>query len=245
MNQVFDQIYTKVWNEVFAGIKPLDQEAFKNVYTKDIQLPKQFACALSGTPVYSGTEYGYKKFMSQEENKKRMNTDNFMEPRSDIPNFAGLLGLMKNRSLFRGSRSINSELVEESDDIYSSSYIYQSTHIYSCQKVMYCYNTKTSEYLLASKGSGDCSFGIRIMDSGNTSNSFDVHWSGKCAHTYFSHDCYDLRDCMFCFHIVSKQYCIGNMQFTEDEYKTMKEKLLKEYFAQLASSNAFVSINQL
>ncbi len=245
MNKVFEQIYTKVWEEIFPGINPIDQAAFKKLYCNDIPLPQAYPAISGNISVYSSPEYGYKKFITKEESEKRMNTDNFMEPKTDIASFADVLKLMEKRATFRGNRALNSDVTEESDDIYSSSYIYNSAHVYSSQKLMYCFNMKTSEYLLASKGSGDCSFGIRVIDSGSISNSFDVGWSSKSANSYFSYSVVDVRDCMFCFHIMSKQYCIANMQFSQEEYKKLKEKILKEYFDQLTKPDAFVSINQL
>ena len=245
MNKVFEQIYAKIWEEIFPGATPPDQETFKKLFVRDIPLAQPFTTSLTNAQVYSSPVYGYKKFISKEEAEKRTEIDNFMELKTDIESLSDVIKLMKNRATFRGSRALNSEIVEASDDIYSSSYIYNSTHLYSCQKMMYCDNNKASEYLLASKGSGESSFGIRIFDSGSISNSFDVSWSGKSANLYFCHSVIDLRDCMFCFHLTSKEFCIANMQFTEEEYKKLKEKILKEYFDQLTKPEAFVSINQL
>ncbi|MBI4065556.1 hypothetical protein HY409_04295 [Candidatus Gottesmanbacteria bacterium] len=245
MNHLFEELYTTIWKQVFALQPALDLAVAKELFTKNLALPQKHSSLAAKTPVYMSDEYGYNKFISQEETEKRSNTDNFMEKTIPIRSLPDVLAASGKIALFRASRAINSEILEESDDIYSSSYIYNSTHIYNSQKLMYCYNTKTCEYLFASKGSADSTFGIRIFDSGSVSNSFDVHWSGKCANSYFCHDCYDLRDCMFCFHLTSKQYCIANMQFTEEEYEKLKAMILTEYFAQLQSPKAFVLLNQL
>ncbi len=244
MSELFEKLYATIWQQVFPGQRAFSLSAAKDFFAKDIILPQKYS-TVNGGPVYVSPEYGYKKFITQEETEKRSNIDNFMDRTEPIKSLNDALTRAHKIALFRGSRAINSELIEESDDIYSSSYIYNSTHIYSSQKIMYSYNIKTSEYLFASKGSADSSFGIRIIDSSSVSNSFDVHWSGKCANTYFCVDSYDLRDCMFCFHLTSKQFCIANMQYTEEEYMKLKGILLKEYFAQLKSPKAFVLVNQL
>ncbi len=241
MNKVFDEIYETVWKSIFPGLPPLDLGKFTQLYTKDIILPQEYKSAQSGASVYSTSEYGYKRFVSPEEVQKRSATDNYMEPKKDISSLADVMTAMKTLAMFRGSRSLNSEVIEQSDDVYSSSYIFRSAHVYSSQKLMFNYNTKTSEYLLASKGSADSAFGIRIMDSSGVSNSFDVTWSAKCANSYFCHSSFDLRDCMFCFHLTSKQYCIANMQFSKEEYETLKTTILKEYFDQLLKPGAFVT----
>ncbi len=245
MNKMFEDIYETVWREIFPGFPMLDIETFQKLFTKDMMLPQKYSCAITNTPIYSSSIYGYKKFISRPEVEKRVNQDNFMEEKKEIGSLKDLLSIMQKQALFRGSRSLNSELVEESDDIYSSSHIYRSLHLYNCQKMLFCNNNKMCEYLLASSGTGESTFGIHILDSGSISNSFDVSWSGKCANSYFLHSCIDVRDSMFCFHLSSKQYCIGNMQFTEKEYTTLKKLLLKEYFDQLKEEGAFTMLASL
>jgi hypothetical protein len=111
--------------------------------------------------------------------------------------------------------------------------------------MVWCEGNSTCEYLVASRGNKDSTFGIRMFDNGGVSNSFEVHWSGKCSNCYFCSNSYDLRDCMFCFSLVSKQYCIGNMQFEEAEYKQLRDKLLQEYFAQIDQPNGFKLLKDL
>ena len=41
------------------------------------------------------------------------------------------------------------------------------------------------------------------------------------------HYCYDISDCMFCSHISGKRFCIANMQFSEEEYKRLKELVIR------------------
>jgi hypothetical protein len=42
----------------------------------------------------------------------------------------------------------------------------------------------------------------------------------------FIQDCYDLYECMFCAHISSRRYCIGNMEFSESEYNRLKPLII-------------------
>lgn len=242
MDQVFKDIYKKIWEEVFVGIEPLDMEKFKSLYTKDIPLPVAYKSNVTGKDVFYSDDYGYKKFVEPEASK---DMEFFRNEKKGIESLADVMRESQELALFKGSRITNSDVVVDSDNIYSSNMIFNSGHLHSCQKSLWCYNSKASEYMMASKGNGECSFGIRLLDSGGVSNSFDIHWSGKSSNCYFCHDSYDLRDCMFCFHIASKQFCIANMQFEEAEYHKIKEKILKDYFAQLDSENAFVTLADL
>lgn len=246
MNKVFEEIYQVVWQEIFSNIPLMDLEKFKQLYTQDLNLPQAFPCSLDpNQQVFSSSEYGYKKFISREAVEKRVDVDNWVEPKVNIASLADVRQKVQKIATFHGSRQLNSDVLEASDDIYTSSYIFGSTHIYSSQKMMFCYNNKESEFLLASKGNGNCSFGIRLHDSGSVSNSFDIHWCGKSANCYFCHDCYDLRDCMFCFHLNSKQYCIANMQFEKEEYEKLKTQILQEYFQQIDQPGGFKTLTDL
>jgi hypothetical protein len=235
MDQVFVDIYNVVWKEVFPGVEVMPVDKFREVFTGDIKLPREYKSAFGGMGVYSLADYGYKRFITEEEARERTNKDNFLKSKVEISGLGDLIEKTLDVAAFRGSRALNSDVVKESDNIYSSSYIYNSAEIQSSQKMIFCSGNKACEYLIASRGNGESTFGIRLFDNGGVSNSFEVHWSGKSSNCYFCSDSYDLRDCMFCFHLVSKQYCIGNMQFEEAEYKAMKEKLLGEYFEQLPS----------
>lgn len=235
MDKVFLDIYNVVWKEVFPGVDIMPVDKFSQLYTGDIRLPQKYESVSGQGSVYSLADYGYKRFVTEQELKDRTNTDNYLKPKIEVSGLTDLINKTLDIATFRGSRALNSDVIEESDNVYSSSYIYKSAEIQSCQKMVFCNGNKACEYLVASRGNGESTFGIRLFDNGGVSNSFEVHWSGKSSNCYFCSGCYDLRDCMFCFHLVSKQYCIGNMQFEEAEYKAMKEKLLNEYFEQLPS----------
>lgn len=246
MNKVFEDIYHLIWKELFFDIEPLAVEKFKEYYCHDLLLPKKSACSMDKDQiVYSGSEYTYKRLLSEKASEQRMQQDNWMQEKTSLGSLSKVLDKVANISFFRGTRLVNSDVVEDSDDIYSSSYVYDCIHIYTCQKMMFCNGNKESEYLMASKGSTNCSFSIRLLDCGSVSNSFDLHWCGKMSNTYFCHSCYDLRDCMFCFHINSKQYCIANIQYKKEEYEKLRDMILKQYFEQLNNPNGFKTLMDL
>lgn len=245
MNKVFSEIYKAVWDEIFPGFEQIEIEKFRKIFTSDFILPQKYQCAFSGEDVYCTSDYGYKRFVGDKERAKRMDLDNHMEPKSNVNSLAEALGKVSKIAYFRGSKIVNSDVVEASDNIYSSSYIYNSSSIHGAQKIMFSYDMAPCEYMIASRNCKDCSFGIRVMDSSEIYSSFDISFSGKCSHCYFCHNCYDLKDCMFCFHIESKQYCIANMQFTEEEYNRLRPIILKEYFDQIGSEDRFALLRDI
>ncbi len=245
MNKVFEDIYKSVWDEIFPGIVKPEIQVFKKLFAQDILLPDRYTAQKGTGDIYCTPDYGYKHFISQEEIQKIVDVNNYVEPTTPLSSLSEVLTKMQNLAFFRGSKSINSDVVEESDNIYSSNYVLSSACLYSSQKMIYCYNMTASEYMLASKNSKESGFGIRIIDSGSITGSFDVSFSAKSAHSYFCHNCFDVRDCMFCFHLASKQYCIANMQYSQEDYEKLKKQILTEYFAQLNSEKPFISLRDL
>lgn len=245
MTDLFKQMYELIWKEIFPNLPVLAIDDFKNYFTQDLSLPILKKCYISDKELYISPEYDYKRFVDRSELMKRDEIDNHMEPKTQINSLRDILSKISQIAYYRASRLENSEVIEESDDIHSSSFIYNSTHVYSCQKILFSYNMAQSELIMASKGSKSCSFGIKLYDSSSVSNSFDVSWSAKCSNSYFCHNCYGLRDCLFCFHLSSKQYCIANMQFSEEEYKKLKNIILNEYYKQLSEPNGFKVLSDI
>jgi len=227
MNQVFKDIYETVWKEVFGEIKQLPVEKFVELFASDIDLPKKYTCQKNGKDVFMSEKYKYPRFVHEDGLK------DFVGEIDEVKGFEDLIKQISKIAVFRGNKIMNSEVVEASDHIYSSNYIYNSQHIYMGQKIMFSENCSESEYLLACRGGSGSNFSIRLFDSSKTANSFEIDWSGNISNSYFIHDCFDLRDCMFCFHIRSKEYCIGNKQYTKEKYLELKKVLLEEYISQL------------
>jgi len=244
MNDSFKELYGVIWKQVFGELPIIDADKIKDLWAKDIVLPLVNKSELSGKPVWSSPEYEYKHFISEAEKSERSEKDNFMEAKVEVTSLTDVLNQIKKVAFFRGGRMLNSSAVEESDDIYSSNIIYNSTHIYTSQKIIWGNNLVQSEYLMASKNSKNCTFSIRVMDSANVANCFDVSFCANTSNSMFCHDCFDVRDCLFCFHLASKRFCIANMQFEEAEYNEIKKKILAEYF-ELLESGKFVGLVSL
>ncbi len=245
MNQVFNDLYNVIWKNVLPEIEVLDIEKFRELFTKDLLLPAKYQCSINGEDVYGLPEYNYKRFIGDTERTKRMNEGNGLQPKRPLDKLYDVLAAVRDVAYFRGSKSLNSEVIEASDNIYSSSYIYNSAFIHGSTKLMFCRDMGPNEYMLASKNSKNCSFGIRVLDCDSVSSSFEVSFAAKCSNSFFCHNCFDLRDCMFCFDINSKQYCIANIQLEEAEYKTLKQNLLTEYFSQLGLPGGFKTLSDI
>ncbi|MCA9342362.1 hypothetical protein KC945_03075, partial [Candidatus Saccharibacteria bacterium] len=57
--------------------------------------------------------------------------------------------------------------------------------------------------------------------------SFNVIWSNKIKNSFFIQDCFNLEDSIFCNQIANKRFCIANIQLEEDEYRRLKDKVIR------------------
>ena len=88
-------------------------------------------------------------------------------------------------------------------------------------------NMTNCEYMVASQGVANSAFCVRVADSGEVSNSFEVSWCGKINNCLFLHDCGDMQDSMFCTNMKGGRFCVANMQFDEAEYRRLRDEVVR------------------
>lgn len=87
-----------------------------------------------------------------------------------------------------------------------------------CRESMYAFNCRESELCFSCANCVSC---------------FDVQYAelcSNCSDSRFLSNCIDCSDCYQCVNLKHKQYCIGNIQYSKDEYESrMKEIDLSSY----------------
>ena len=96
-------------------------------------------------------------------------------------------------------------------------------------QLLYCMGGYVTYEVTISTGRfcGSCNFCIRTDDSKDCSNSYNIICCNKISNSLFIQDCFNLYECMFCSHIAAKRFCIANMQFEEQEYYEIKNKIIE------------------
>lgn len=116
------------------------------------------------------------------------------------------------------------ENCEYTDDWWHSRDCYLCHSWYECEKTRYCYRNvrlKDSIYCVYCFESENC---IDLINSRDChSIVYGVYLRG-CSDSAFLYDCRNCSDCMFCFNLRNKKYCIGNKQFSKDEYLAQVKK---------------------
>lgn len=219
--QVIDYIY----KDVFARENIFSLSEFQKKFAIDIPSLRKVKCQLSNedTWIYLSSE---EKVASQKTIADQFKKDAWIKPKEELKSISDILKAWDRVNYQTAEKYINSTNVSKSDGIYNSNNIYNSLSIFDSKNIVFSYKLFDCNYMAASRDNSSCTVGIRVRESIYCSSSFEVSWSSKVSKSMFIHDSYDIYECLFCSHIRSKKYCIANMQFNEDEYFRLKEKVI-------------------
>ena len=219
-------ILDKVIGQVFGFQNPLSLEEAKQKFAYDIRLPQEVYDSTTNELTWSRVA-GASKYMTIPNSRKRTEIDDWMLPKRQLNGIEDILAAWSETNYMSTERYLESTNVIGSDNIYNCENVYFCHDCTFSKNILYCDSIHKSEFVVASQRSQSLSFCLRTEDSKGVSNSFSVVWSGKVTNSLFIQDCYDVHDSMFCSHISSKRFCIANMQFEEEEYKRLREEVVR------------------
>ena len=220
------QILDKVVGQIFGFQNPFTLEQFAQKYAFDVRLPAQVYDSTTGELTWASST-NPTKFITLDNARKRADIDDFMLPKRPINTIQDILQVWGETNYTSTERQLESLNVAESDCIYNCENVYRSQDCNRSKNILFCDSAHDSEFVAAVQRSRDSTFCIRLDDSKFCNNSFSVSWSNKVTNSFFINDCFDLVECMFCSHIAGKQFCIANMQFEEQEYRKIKEQVVR------------------
>ncbi|MFH1448743.1 MAG: hypothetical protein ABIG39_07830 [Candidatus Micrarchaeota archaeon] len=199
-------------------------EGFLRRYTVPLQ---RTISDISGKDIHYSKEYTKNaRFLSLDEIGK-MNVEP-LNP-NDIKDIDGLLNAAAERFYYAGNKITgNSRGVIESDGCVDVVNVLQSHQIYNCENVAYCQMLITGKFMFGCSWSEENNFCINLIETYRASRCFESSYIANSRDMYFSYNCKDCNDMMFCFNLRSKKACIGNNPLPKDRYIELKEKLLGE-----------------
>lgn len=130
-----------------------------------------------------------------------------------------------------------------------------ATHNLNCENSWYCNMAANSKdcYLVAGCiGNENCMYGHILWKS---DSCLDMLYSKRCSNCYQCVDCLDCSSvlycvecescsfCIWCEGLKNKSYCIGNRQYTRDEYESMKSQYMFWFTSKLAIKWSCKNIN--
>ena len=220
------EIINKIYKSIFNCSNTLSMDEVLEKYAFDIKLPKQVNDSITNEITWADSINSNKFITNNNMEKKELETG-WLLPKKDINNLQELIDIWNSINYTTTERVYDSINVIKSDTIYRCENVYRSTDCRDSKNIIYCDSCGECEFLLASKRTANSTFSIRVDDSIDCSNSYNVICSNKIINSFFIQDCSDLYECMFCSHIASKKYCIANMQFEKEEYYSIKEMIIK------------------
>lgn len=220
------EVLDKIVGQVFGYQNPLSLEQFINKFAFDVRLPQQVFDSTTNQPTWAQST-NPTRFITMQNAWDRQDSGGWDIPKKPLNNIQDILTAWNDVNLTATERFIDSTNVAESDNTYFSEYVYRSLDVHSSKNIILSDTVLNSEFIAASQRSNTSSFCIRLEDSKECSNSFSISWSGKITNSFFLHDCNNVQDSMFCSHLSGKRFCIANMQFEEEEYKKIREIVVR------------------
>lgn len=218
-------ILDKIIGQVFGYQNPLSLAQFMQKFAFDIALPQQVYDTTDGTPTWAQTTTPT-KYIKVENALKRDDLFHKDGQKIDFKSIEEILSAWSDINYYTTERYTDCSDILESDTIQQSQFVYRSQDIRRAKNVIFSDGVSDSEFIAASQRSSRNNFCVRVEDSVDCSNSFHVTWSAKINNSIFIHDCYDMKDSMFCTNMAGAQYCIANMQYTKEEYEEIRKMVI-------------------
>ncbi|MFH1222648.1 MAG: hypothetical protein V1492_06215 [Candidatus Micrarchaeota archaeon] len=92
---------------------------------------------------------------------------------------------------------------------------------------------RSSEYCFGFDRLFDSNFCIKCYHSVKLSRCFELDASRNCSDSYFSHNCENIHDSMFCFNTKNLNHAIGNTTLAPDDYKKIKLIIMQQIWDEL------------
>ncbi len=130
----------------------------------------------------------------------------------------------------------NSTNIIEGAMTFDSSNCYRATSNIHSKYCAYSFWCRNSQYLFGADSPFNSNFCINIYSCTNQTRCFEIDCCGYCTDTYFSHNCENVNDSMFCFNKKNLRYAIGNAPLPQSDYKKIKSSLLSQITDELNST---------
>lgn len=220
-------ILDKIVGQVFGYQNPLSLEQFMEKFAFDIRLPQKVYDSTDNTPTWAASTNPTRFMKMENARNNETSATEGLYAKQPINNLQELLEKWNSINYTTTERQIDSLNVAESDDIIRSENVFRSSGIQRSKNVLFSEDVHDSEFIACGQRAGSNTFCVRIQDSGECSNSFEVSWSSRITNCLFIHDASDMQDSMFCTNIKGKRFCVANMQFEEAEYMRLRQQVVQ------------------
>jgi hypothetical protein len=221
----------KIVGQVFGYQNPLSMEQFMQKFTFDIRLPQPVTDIIDGKTTWASST-NPTRFMRIDnargaEIAGASAATDYLRPKRPLSSIEDVMTAWSEINFTTTERTKDSLNVGESDNVTYSENVFRSQDVHRSKNIIFSDGAYDSEFIAAGQRSKNSTFCIRLEDSGECTNSFSVSWSGNITNCFFMHDTADMQDSMFCTNIKGKRFCVANMEYTEEEYKKIKDMMVR------------------
>ena len=216
----------RVIGQVFGYQNPLSLDQAMQRFAFDIRLPQQTYDSVTGEPVWVAA-LSENRFRDMAAVQQEYASGDGLAASRTFSSMPELIEAWNAINTASANRQIGSTGVVESDGVYNSKNVYRSVDIRKSSNILFSDGVDACEYIVAGQTSKKSAYSIRVEDSKNVVGSFNVVWSNKVTNSMFIQDCYDVQDCLFCAHLAGKQFCVANVQLSEEDYRRVKDMVAR------------------
>jgi hypothetical protein len=105
---------------------------------------------------------------------------------------------------------------------------YETSALIQSKKCAYCFWALNDESVFGTYMTHNSSFCINTYNSQRLTRAFECDSCESCSDLYFSHNCENVRDSMFCFNVKNLSHAIGNAELPLEQYKKAKGALVSQ-----------------
>lgn len=214
-----------IFKNIFDKPNEYSIEEILSKFAFDVKLPQRVIDSLTSTETWAES-VNPTKFITEKNMELYEKQHGWILKKREVNSLEDILNLWKKINFTTTERVYDSENVSKSDTIYKSENVYRSLDCRECKNIIFCDGCGNLEYSLACQRTSGSNFCIRVDDSADCLNSYNVICSAKISNSFFIQDCKNLDECMFCSHITDRKYYISNMPFEKEEYYEIKKQIV-------------------
>ncbi|MCK4319873.1 hypothetical protein KAW38_04865 [Candidatus Micrarchaeota archaeon] len=236
--ETIEKAYRKTLSVVLQCKTSKNIDHYKNFLMKNVpEYIEKRKSTISNRGFFTVVESLHKKLPKEvfvEFNESQEMAKNRKLNNDDIKNLESIITNIKKIAFinfdYRDSRSEN---MIETPSYQNSKNAYHVAYAYGVKNSAFSQWPRNSEYMFGTSETLHSLFCINCYFSRDLARAFEVDSSRKCSDVYYSHNCENVHDSMFCFNKKNIRNGIGNAEYGKDEYLRIKSSLLEQIVNEL------------
>ncbi|VVB58099.1 Uncharacterised protein [Candidatus Anstonella stagnisolia] len=165
---------------------------------------------------------------------------------NDVKDIDSLFEAAGERAVYAGSiiRG-NSKFVGKSTTVNDSYFVYGCSDIESSKYVAHSCVIRDSDTVFGCNTGGMGNYLLHCNGFINLTRCFEVWVGSASSDCFYSHNIDNCHECIFCFNLRSRRFCIGNLEIERSKFLALKGKLLLEIADRLQKEKSAPSLVEL